>query len=257
VRRLASLAAAVVLVLGTASTAIASHSWAEYHWSRSANPLSLVVASNLTSNWSSYFGTAVGDWDDSSVLALTTAEGAHLKGCGAVSGRVEVCNGEYGYRNGGWLGIAQIWLSGGHIVQGTVKVNDTFLSGGGTYDSDAWRQMVICQEIGHTFGLDHQDENFYNANLGTCMDYTNNPASNQHPNAHDYAQLEDIYAHLDGTGGGGGGGGGNCPPHKPGCAGGGFPSFAQAGREHGSLYVDRAGAGLTRITHVLWLPSRR
>jgi hypothetical protein len=31
------------------------------------------------------------------------------------------------------------------------------------------------------------------------MDYTNNPESNQHPNAHDYAQLEAIYAHLDST----------------------------------------------------------
>ena len=38
-----------------------------------------------------------------------------------------------------------------------------------------------------------------NANLGTCMDYTNNPADNQHPNAHDYEMLETIYAHLDGS----------------------------------------------------------
>jgi hypothetical protein len=29
------------------------------------------------------------------------------------------------------------------------------------------------------------------------MDYTNSPASNQHPNAHDYAQLSTIYAHVD------------------------------------------------------------
>lgn len=28
------------------------------------------------------------------------------------------------------------------------------------------------------------------------MDYTNNPASNQHPNTHDYAELATIYAHL-------------------------------------------------------------
>ncbi len=33
----------------------------------------------------------------------------------------------------------------------------------------------MCQEIGHDFGLDHQDENFNNPNLGTCMDYTNDP----------------------------------------------------------------------------------
>ena len=29
------------------------------------------------------------------------------------------------------------------------------------------------------------------------MDYTSDPSTNQHPNAHDYEQLELIYAHLD------------------------------------------------------------
>ena len=58
----------------------------------------------------------------------------------------------------------------------------------------------MCQEIAHALGLDHQDENFANPNLGTCMDYTNNPngpPSNEHPNVHDYEQLETIYTHLD------------------------------------------------------------
>ena len=55
----------------------------------------------------------------------------------------------------------------------------------------------MCQEVGHTVGLDHQDEIFDNTNLGTCMDYTNDPSTNQHPNAHDYEQLETIYAHLE------------------------------------------------------------
>ena len=64
----------------------------------------------------------------------------------------------------------------------------------------------MCQEVGHTFGLDHQDENFNNTNLGTCMDYTNDPSglagtngtlSNEHPNQHDYDQLATIYTHLD------------------------------------------------------------
>lgn len=55
----------------------------------------------------------------------------------------------------------------------------------------------MCQEVGHIFGLDHQDIDFDNANLGSCMDYTSDPASNQHPNQHDYDQLELIYSHLD------------------------------------------------------------
>ena len=57
----------------------------------------------------------------------------------------------------------------------------------------------MCQEVGHTIGLDHQDEDFYNPNLGTCMDYTVDPLSNQHPNQHDYDMLDTIYAHLDTT----------------------------------------------------------
>ncbi len=50
----------------------------------------------------------------------------------------------------------------------------------------------MCQEVGHTLGLDHQDEVFDNPNLETCMDYTNDPSTNQHPNAHDYDQLATI-----------------------------------------------------------------
>ena len=55
----------------------------------------------------------------------------------------------------------------------------------------------MCQEIGHTFGLTHQDENFNNTPLGTCMDYSSNPIPNQHPNQHDYDQLVTIYSHFD------------------------------------------------------------
>ena len=77
-------------------------------------------------------------------------------------------------------------------------MNDTYFSTT-TYNKPAWKQLVVCQEVGHIFGLDHQDENMSNANLGTCMDYTSDPSTNQHPNTHDYDMLETIYAHLDQT----------------------------------------------------------
>src|SRR5262249_42637188 len=92
-----------------------------------------------------------------------------------------------------------IWITETvHITQGTVKLNDTYFNTP-TYDTSAWRALVTCQEVGHTFGLDHQDTNFNNPNLGTCMDYTNDPSTNQHPNLHDYEELDIIYAHLDGS----------------------------------------------------------
>jgi hypothetical protein len=131
------------------------------------------------------------------VLDTTIVAGQATGRCRATLGRVEVCNATYG-RNG-WLGVAQIWLSDGHIAQGTVKLNDTYFNTP-TYNTSAWRNLVSCQEVGHTFGLDHQDENFDNANLGTCMDYTRDPdgggaygPGNEHPNQGDYDELLCIY----------------------------------------------------------------
>lgn len=180
--------------------AYATHSWGGYHWARTANPFILKVGDNLTSNWDSYLATTISDWTLSDVLDLTRIDGNGSKNCRSTAGRVETCNKKYG--NNGWLGLAQIWASGQHITQGTVKVNDTYFNTA-TYNTPAWREMVMCQEVGHTLGLDHQDENFSNSNLGTCMDYTNDPSRNDglgdnlHPNAHDYKELDIIYAHLD------------------------------------------------------------
>lgn len=177
------------------STALANHAWGNYHWARTANPFELKLGDNMTPAWDSYLRAASTDWSLSNVLDTTVVVGgSNPKNCKAILGRVEVCNSKYG--NNGWLGIAQIWVNGDHIVQAVTKMNDTYFARS-PYNTASWKQFVICQEIGHAFGLDHQDENFDNPNLGTCMDYTSNPAINQHPNAHDYEELETIYAHFD------------------------------------------------------------
>lgn len=183
---------------GVTAVALANHSWGPYHWARTANPFTLKLGDNVGTSWDAYLAEASSDWSLSSVLdATVVAGGSNPKNCRPRSGRVEVCNRTYGFN--GWLGVASIWISGDHITQGTVKVNDSYFNTT-TYNKPEWRRFVMCQEVGHTFGLDHQDENFSNANLGTCMDYTSNPiasSSNEHPNAHDYEQLELIYAHFD------------------------------------------------------------
>ena len=190
---------ALVLVGSFASVAYASHSWGGYHWARTANPLALQLGDGVRSvAWDTALAQASADWSSSSVLDTSVVTSSvNPKVCKATGGRVEVCNSKYG--NNGWLGIAQIWVTGGeHITQGVVKLNDTYFNTP-KYNTPAWRNLVTCQEIGHTFGLDHQDEDFANANLGTCMDYTSDPSTNQHPNLHDFEELEAIYAHLDST----------------------------------------------------------
>jgi len=178
------------------STVGASHSWGNYHWARTSNPFTLKLGDNLSTSWDSYLTTTSNDWSASSVLNTKIVPGVvNPKNCRGTSGRVEVCNSKYG--NNGWLGIAQIWTSGSHITQAVMKVNDTYFNTT-KYNTPAWKNLVMCQEVGHTFGLDHQDEIFDNSPLGTCMDYTSDPTPNQHPNQHDYDELESIYTHLDG-----------------------------------------------------------
>ncbi|MDO8604195.1 MAG: hypothetical protein Q7K40_02225 [bacterium] len=194
-KRLIVGAIAVLSVSAFATIALASHAWGSYHWARTANPFVLKLGDNVLSVWDTHLATTSAMWSASSVLDTTVVAGqSNVKNCRATNGRVEVCNKTYG--NNGWLGIASVWASGNHIYQGTVKLNDTYFNTA-KYNTPAWRQFVMCQEVGHTFGLDHQDEIFTNANLGTCMDYTNDPSTNQYPNLHDFTQLETIYAHLD------------------------------------------------------------
>ncbi len=197
VRKFVLPALLLVAVLSLSSRVLASHAWGSYHWARTSNPFTLKLGDNLTSNWDSYLATTSSDWSQASVLDTRIVAGNGGKNCRPTSGRIEVCNKKYG--NNGWLGLAQIWISGTHIVQGTAKMNDTYFITP-SYNTPAWKNLVMCQEVAHGFGLDHQDENFNNTNLGSCMDYTGDPdgpPSNEHPNQHDYDMLAQIYAHLD------------------------------------------------------------
>jgi hypothetical protein len=198
------VALAAAAAVGAIAPASANHSWGGYHWAiATRQSLTLNVLTSNTSNWEGAIATAISDWDNPVVggapdvlTLIRSGSSADPKRCNPVTGKALVCNAKYGNR--GWLGIATIWLSGSHITKATTKLNDSYYQPGSRYNTAAWRALVACQEIGHDFGLDHQDENFNNANLNTCMDYTNLPESNQHPNYHDYEELGIIYNHTDG-----------------------------------------------------------
>lgn len=223
---LSGLLAFLVVSAGTPLNVLADHSWNGYHllWDSSklsAGRLPLKVNDNttLSSKWGSgtILESVIKKWNDGwttctgistacplySPLILSKGSGhnfSNQRKCSPRLGEVEVCDTTYG--KNGWLGIASVWVSGGHITQGTVKLNDTYFNTA-TYNKPEWKNLVLCQELGHTVGLDHQDENFSNPVLGTCMDYTsttNSPGSNQYPNYHDFEQLKTIYSHVDTTG---------------------------------------------------------
>jgi len=193
-RRLAKAGLAIAIAAVSAA-AYASHSWGNYHWARTTSSFDLQVIDSNSALWDSHLNAALSQWSQSQKLNLNITESDDSsrarKQCRSVTGKIRSCNASYG--NNGWLGLASINLdSKGHIVKGTAKMNDS-------YDwyfvqDPTQRPHVICQEIGHLFGLGHTSED--GSSQKTCMDYSDDPGSTT-PNSHDYAQLETIYGHLD------------------------------------------------------------
>jgi len=264
-KTLAVLAGAATAVAVTLP-ATATHSWNNYHWARTSSSFTLQVVDSTTPAWDQQLADSISEWSRTTVLDLeiTSADDGSRtrKRCTMVPGQVRVCNNSYGQN--GWLGLASIGLdSNGHIDQGTAKMNDSY----DWYFTPEEMNHVMCQEIGHTFGLGHTSED--GSSQQTCMDYSTDPNS-QWPNNHDFQQLVDMYGHTDSydsydTGNGGGdptpchGG-----PRKCGSGAGGPPAGAgepppmgvRIHRGHNSevWVAPRAGGGLW-VHHVTLAPG--
>ena len=214
--RVAAVSALAVLAV----PAQATHSWSIYHWARTANPMPLEVVDSVTFDWQKQFDDSIDDWNGGPsplVLDMPVSRGDESskarKRCTAISGKMRVCNASYG-RNG-WPGLASINLDAErHITKGVAKLNDSYSSYWASVPTEKY--SVMCQEIGHVFGLDHTSTD--GSDQDTCMDYSNDP-SPEGPNTHDFEQLAEIYHHLDkynsyDDGGSTGGGTCNAPPGK-------------------------------------------
>ena len=202
--------AAAAGVAAIAAPAVANHAWSNYHWERTGDEVTVTVYDSTTGQWPARVARAVNDWNQSTVIQSPLARGNSDSSCPIVAGEINVCNGDYG--DNGWLGIASITATRGkttHITGGTTKLNDFYFNLP-QYSDESWKQLVTCQEIGHDYGLGHQNENFNTDLTTSCMEYTSQPSGNEGPDSHDYEMLLDIYAHSDGgtTSGPGGGKGG-------------------------------------------------
>jgi predicted Zn-dependent protease len=168
------LAAAVSMVL--ASTSVFGAQWEDYHWPSYNTNLGITNTASGEYN----VAAAVSDWNQA-------ASGTELSL--AVNGGSDI---EIRSKNmSAWyLGTAEILVdtSTDHILSGRVTLNHRYLREGNLYGFDASvRQHVLCQELGHVLGLDHQHgDSCMNDDNATLGEYTE-------PNQEDEDTLEDMY----------------------------------------------------------------
>lgn len=243
-----------------ATAADARHQWRKYAWAWDGTPLDVVIYNNTSGDWVSRVGVASSDWNVSDSINGSVSNGNNPN-CDFVTGQIDVCNDDYG--SVGWLGLASIQINGNEIVAGWSKMNDYYFNQQ-RYNNDVWRQLVMCQEIGHNYGLGHQNENFNTNTTDSCMEYTSTPtAIDKTPDQHDYDQLERMYPTSNGGGGDDGGGGGkgggkDKPRGKPAS----LPSVGNAPDSWGRpidylpngkpFMYERELNGYRVITHVTW-----
>ncbi len=183
---------AIALVVVPATVSIAGTSAANYHWARTQSKFTLEVGDNVSGNWDRLLRRTLADWNKNDTVTLHKVSGqTNPKQCRPVTGRVEVCNWNYGTGTG-WLGLTQLYLDRGHIEAATVQMNDSYLNARrNKYNTNDARRHTLCHELGHTIGLDHVDTR-------SCMDNSEDAIfNNLKPIHRDFRELKRIYEHRD------------------------------------------------------------
>lgn len=121
-----------------------AHQWGSWHWNRYGSPVTVNMYN--TASYRTEASKAINDWNNNTIL-YTPQLGSHTY--------VHVFDGNYGAN--GWAGLASLEsVSGSHILHAHARINYYYSM------SSGYKQGVFCQEVGHTFGLDH-------SNTGSCM----------------------------------------------------------------------------------------
>lgn len=177
----------LAIVVLTAATGVrAHHEW--FRWGTDGTALRLEVVNNLDARWTTHLDPAIAVWSQriyGNPVRLTAMPGNGAP-CQEVEGKIQICNQNFG--EDGMTGGTRAYLNDAGVVTAMViEINDYYFPDDWSVAAIEDRQQVICHELGHAIGLDHDTSG---ENLGTCMDYSND---RWYPNRHDFEQLVEMY----------------------------------------------------------------
>lgn len=164
------------------------------HWPSHTRPTRISYINHLAPMYSKWLPRAIRNWNFAGEGAILLDEG------GNSPIQIPVTSGNYG--DVGWVGV--VYAAQGHIGSAPLYLNDYYLKSANYLNDDSQRSFVVIHELGHTFGMDHHNVSFSNANTCSPMDYTldvdgsrNNQCTNLFPNIDDSGKLKSEYTHTD------------------------------------------------------------
>lgn len=207
-KRFPLLVLVLIGVLTMVVGVVSAEQWSVYHWYRSDDAelvLDIGDCHSPTSrtNWSGLLSEVVANWNDIPNGGNSPYIGFRKTNCGGAD--IKSYNDDYG--NTGWLGLATLSIGKGkgyHIRSAESQVNEYYVAYPGYYNFDEaieW-QHVLCQEIGHTFGVGHNRPGDSDGNYdNTCMNDVVFPLRYPTANKYEYDLLNSMYEHNHGNGG--------------------------------------------------------
>ncbi len=172
------LASALLLGMTFGTALQASHYWycgsSAYHYPW----LNIYYKNNATNSapkaYKNILQSELGGWDSATCLNFTSTT-------------PDLTMNAAFYGSTGWLGLATLdSLSGCHVIKASSLLNRSYLDSSSYSSTNV--SHVACQEIGHTFGLNHNQ-----SSTTTCMNDTILTAP--YPNQHDIDAIRSLYAH--------------------------------------------------------------
>jgi hypothetical protein len=171
------------------------------HWRHSQVPFTLNLLNHASSNWPKPLKYAANSWETPEMVKFNIVNSKPSPYCEIYPESMNFCSWNDA---DGWLSQMMYVQGPGdpHIIATVVAVNDAYLmTPKSKYNTDAWRNYILCQSFGWTMGIKYSFESGDSLqSLNSCMNVFTDFAKvqqMQNPDQDDINEMIGLYKHTD------------------------------------------------------------